>query len=65
MHKISENCILKKGYFSTFLLMLTNCLKKKGRKKMKEKKNYTKMCLAHCYTLFLLSHLLMTRGPSL
>lgn len=37
MHKISENCILKKGYFSTFLLMLTNCFKKE-RKKMKEKK---------------------------
>lgn len=64
MHKISENCISKKGYFSTFLLMLTNCFKKE-RKKMKEKKNYTKMYLAHCCTLFLLSHLLMTRGPSL
>lgn len=38
MHKISENCILKKGYFSTFLLMLTNCLKKERKKENEIKK---------------------------
>lgn len=39
--------------------MLTNVKKKKENER---KNNYTKMRLAHCRTLFLLSHLVMTRG---